>query len=240
MFIFSRRIPWKFHKSPRSLSADPTYLKAHFSDLERALKIDKAEDWYRISRRQVSEIGLRGVVNSAGSLYNFLREFRPDIEWDESRFIGVVFFGERLLGSYLRKIFLKNEILESYQINPLSTSKLIQSNVRFYIPELKLAVDYQKDNYYGLENVTGTVEVKLKMDEDKLSWAKENNLTIIFIPFWWNRSIESLIETIAFYCETPSSESMLENIGQFDPKILQAIPNETILNLSSWRQRRSE
>ena len=82
--------------------------------------------------------------------------------------------------------------------------------------------------------------LKLKPDEEKLTHAKENKIKIIFIPFWWDRTLESLIATI---CENKEinfdfSEFIFLLGNNFDSNTLIPIPNEITLNLSKWRKRR--
>ena len=68
--------------------------------------------------------------------------------------------------------------------------------VSYYLPGIKLIFDYQKDNFYGLNNSSGNIKVEIKYHENKERVAKEKGLDIVLIPFWWNRTVESLIATI--------------------------------------------
>src|SRR5690348_15224240 len=52
-------IVWKFSRSPKGSGDNPDVVEAVLRDLEQKLFIDKPEDWYRVSRAQLTHLGVR-------------------------------------------------------------------------------------------------------------------------------------------------------------------------------------
>ncbi len=204
------------------------------AETENILKIKNPVDWYRISEDQLHKLKVKYLLTRQyGSIFETLKKYRPEFNWDETKFIGVSFSGNKMLGASLRKIFPNLEIIENY-ILPNSDS----IKVSFFIPNLNIAFDYQKDREYGLSSSSGICYLKLQVDGQKLSLAKINNISLIFIPFWWDRTLESLITTISLNISNFSVETILKDIGDYDSKKLVPIPDEAQVNLSRWKTRR--
>lgn len=44
------------------------------------------EDWYNVSRAAFNEMGLLTLMDKYGSVYNLVKEFIPNFEWDKEKF----------------------------------------------------------------------------------------------------------------------------------------------------------
>ena len=68
-----------------------------------------------------------------------------------------------------------------------------------FIPHLSLALEYQgEQHYFSLERF-GDVSVYQRRDHAKSKFASQFGITLISIPFWWDRASESLASTIEYY-----------------------------------------
>jgi hypothetical protein len=77
-------LPWKFKIKSSSMADDRAVRSKTLDYVEKELNIAKPEDWYRISKQQLDELGaLRILFNNRRSLYDNLMEFRPGWFWDE-------------------------------------------------------------------------------------------------------------------------------------------------------------
>ena len=78
--------PWRFKKAPKNLYKDPMVMERILSEIERAFQIDSPEHWYRVSHSQLSNIGFISFIRRHGSLYEVLKMYRPNVDWDPKRF----------------------------------------------------------------------------------------------------------------------------------------------------------
>jgi hypothetical protein len=62
------------------------------------------------------------------------------------------------------------------------------------LPRLSLAFEYKGEQHY-VTNFMGSSSIRQR-DQSKLKFASQLGITVISIPFWWNRSANSLAATI--------------------------------------------
>jgi allophanate hydrolase subunit 1 len=67
-----------------------------------------------------------------------------------------------------------------------------------FIPSLSLAIEYQGMQHYRA-SYRGDFQRQLKRDEEKQQQCKENGITLIIIPYWWDNKSNSLLATIQHY-----------------------------------------
>lgn len=92
-------LPWKFSRSPRGLSENKDTVRNAIDYIEKELSIknnkgiDKESDkernkemWYRISKSQLTQLGVDYIIQQNGGLFKLLKEHRPNEPWDESKF----------------------------------------------------------------------------------------------------------------------------------------------------------
>lgn len=229
-------LPWRFKKvriSPNSIKEDRETIKLALSFIEKECNVAKLQDWYEVSNMRLKSLGLFRYIFHLGGLYQVLTKYRgEEFAWEEERFIGVRHFGQRLLGTLLRKIFKDVEIVNDYELGQ-------SLRVSFYLPSLKLAFDYQEPSLYAHLKSTDKVNVELREDPKKLAEAETHGITLIFIPFWWDRTKSSLLATMA------QSDRVLKCLGPkvalgMDPTKSSPIPRTALVRLSNWKKRESE
>jgi hypothetical protein len=71
-------------------------------------------------------------------------------------------------------------------------------NLKIFIPSLSLAFEYQGETHYFSTHTYGSAHTRQKKDEIKKNFAKKLGITLIDIPFWWNKSANSLAATIHY------------------------------------------
>lgn len=79
-------LPWKFTKIPARLRTDPETTKLALAYLEKTLPIRTPDEWYRVSRSDLDNLGVASVITTAGGLAKALTTHRSEINWDASRF----------------------------------------------------------------------------------------------------------------------------------------------------------
>jgi len=74
--------PWRFRRVSKTLPDDPTVIHDAVKKVERILKIETAEEWYRVSMERLRGIP-EGKAFSRIGLFEALRHIYPNFEWDE-------------------------------------------------------------------------------------------------------------------------------------------------------------
>jgi len=202
---------WKFAFIPGPTARDPTVIKEALQHVEKELKLSNPEDWYQVTELKLKELGVLSILLPLGGLPQALRQYIPDFTWEDERFAGARLSGLKSLGVCLKALFPKDEVVPNFNISPGFA-------VSYYIPTLKLAFDYQSYRSYELEGSIGHPEVVFKEPKGLRDEAKRCGITLIFIPFWWDRSTPTLSATILR--KVPNAEVE----GRFR---VSADPNET-------------
>jgi len=73
--------------------------------------------------------------------------------------------------------------------NPLKGPMLFD----IYVPALKLAFEYHGTQHYYSHNVFGDAGTQKKRDDEKRKASELLEITLIEVPFWWQRDKESII-----------------------------------------------
>jgi len=101
-----------------------------------------------------------------------------------------------LLYQQVQKIF-PNEIVKlnfAYSDFDRKVARYIEFDV--FIPSLSLAIEYNGEHHYFPVSVYSDLSKTVQRDKLKQSICQLNGITLIVIPYWWNRSIESLAYAI--------------------------------------------
>jgi hypothetical protein len=60
-------------------------------------------------------------------------------------------------------------------------------------------LEYQGEHHYFSNNQFGSLPTHQRRDQLKRNFASQFGITVISIPFWWDRSSNSLASTIEYY-----------------------------------------
>ena len=71
--------------------------------------------------------------------------------------------------------------------------------IQVFLPHLSLALEYQGETHYFSSHIFGKASTRQRADEIKQNFAKQMGITLIPIPFWWDKSSKSLASTIQLY-----------------------------------------
>lgn len=218
-------LPWKFKKLGNIAIRSPDALRKVMRFIESELKISKDEDWYLVSQSKLDQLGVLKTVSQLGGLHACLREYKSDVEWDAERLSASKNFGGRVLRSSVRTIWPFKDIDEDYELDPYH-------KVSVLLPHMGLALDYQSVDYYGLSGQVGNISVALREHPEKVALASSQGITIVFVPFWWDRKIPSLLATI-LHADEKYSDFIEDNAMLKKAKKAQRIPEQTIVKLAS-------
>jgi len=100
-----------------------------------------------------------------------------------------------LLYQGMRKTFPELDVQLNYGYRPPLSKRPIEFNI--FISELSLALEYNSEKHYMeipiLNNNLATIRERDKM---KQQICQNNGITLLVIPFWWNKTIESVAQVI--------------------------------------------
>ena len=99
-----------------------------------------------------------------------------------------------MLGLVVELIFF-TEVVEDYMHPDIifpSTKRSVQLDV--YIPARSLAFEYHGKQHYEEVGVFSPTRTYQQKDEEKRTLCASNNIRLIEVPYWWNRTQESLEE----------------------------------------------
>ena len=65
-----------------------------------------------------------------------------------------------------------------------------------FLPNEKLAFEYQGEHHYHDLYSMGSLWQQIQRDKEKKEICKQNGITLIEIPYWWDKQLSSLIATI--------------------------------------------
>ena len=142
--------------------------------------ITKKSDWYRIPELHTK-------------VYSRLKQFYHDERWEKNLFFSRKKLAQRVLFINTQKIYPTLLIIEDYFHPKLICDNNLQLDI--FIPALQLALEYQGEQHYDdLPAAFGgnTIDLSIERDELKENLARENSINIIYIPYWWDKSLSSL------------------------------------------------
>jgi hypothetical protein len=62
---------------------------------------------------------------------------------------------------------------------------------KIFIPSLSLAIEYQGEQHYIATQLHGSPEIAKKSDQRKAEISKQQGVTLVHIPFWWDKSVST-------------------------------------------------
>ena len=173
--------PWQFEILRNNLS--PT-----IKEWIKKYSINQKKDWHRIEVE----------YKTKNFTFDLLKQFFPSEKWKKSNFqTKGKKTTQRLLFSFTQMIYPSLLIFENYFHPKLFSNENSIMELDIFIPALQLALEYQGEQHYDdLPAGFSSVEALQSRDVEKEKLAKDLNIKIIYIPYWWDQSLTSLLSSI--------------------------------------------
>jgi len=185
---------WKFERRPGQALNDPDSLKGLLAFVEKELDLQKPSDWYRVTQEQLASIGVGGIMTSKDyKLVDLLSQRYPNQKWDAALFSnrGYKKASQRWLFTLVAKIFQGELVFENHSPEGLDAMEL-----DIYVPSARLGFEYQGQQHYEQLTAYGNSQDRMKLDEEKWLLSRKNGITLIAVPFWWQKNRGPLLAAI--------------------------------------------
>ncbi|EGG14005.1 hypothetical protein DFA_11766 [Cavenderia fasciculata] len=227
IFIDYKYLIWRFTNLPRGSFKDMTILKEFIEFTKDYYRMEKKEDWYRLSWTQIRDIGGFSLVKKNGGICKSLQLVYPDIEWEVGQFTTPgKKSSQRLLRIFLERLFPEDSVHEDYR--NLSQLRYQESTgagfqLDFFIPRLQLAFEYQGKQHFQDTSLFGDYKIYHDRDVEKRLECKKHGIHIIDVPYWWDNHLDSLVGTIQQYDASILPLQFSKQMYQPIPKTYQKI-----------------
>lgn len=120
------------------------------------------------------------------------------------------------------------EIIQNYRhSNMIHSVSGFAMELDVYCPSLKLAFEYQGGAHYHGFYKAASLKSQHRRDEEKRAACEKLNITLIPIPYWWDRTPATLAATIRHYRPDITLSSSI-------------VPSERIPDLPPERQKEQQ
>eukprot|EP01114_Cavostelium_apophysatum_P000308 TRINITY_DN10288_c0_g1_i1.p1 TRINITY_DN10288_c0_g1~~TRINITY_DN10288_c0_g1_i1.p1 ORF type:complete len:454 (-),score=83.12 TRINITY_DN10288_c0_g1_i1:73-1410(-) len=214
---------WLFvhNKVPEGFWEEENNVSEYVRWLEKEFEIKHYTDWFSVTSKKINEKGGATLLHKRGSLMNILPEMFPQYDWRQSwnRRELIVSKSQKALFQVVQEIFPKADIYHGYphpNLKYSSSNKTMEFDI--FIPLYQLAFEFQGEHHYGRELTLATSETshigsdigssmqfyegaasdgsQMLRDAEKKEACKASGVTLIEVPYWWDKKKESLVATI--------------------------------------------
>eukprot|EP01126_Amoeba_proteus_P052370 TRINITY_DN6318_c0_g1_i1.p1 TRINITY_DN6318_c0_g1~~TRINITY_DN6318_c0_g1_i1.p1 ORF type:complete len:531 (+),score=95.62 TRINITY_DN6318_c0_g1_i1:1653-3245(+) len=168
-------------------------IRRALDQVAKVFRIEKDEQWARISKAQVASV----VGGKPRNVYSLITTAYPEKEWAMEKFKRPTKSAQFWLFRKVQDLLPSNtETIEDYHHPRLK----IQLDI--WIPQFMLAIEYQGEPHYfdTYQPWASTLSLYRRSDPKKLEICKKNGILLVAIPFWWDKTIESLSSTLHLSC----------------------------------------
>jgi len=190
-------LPWKFTLNknlPKGIWDDDHYESDYLHNISKLIGISKLDDWYRVSREDLIKYHAITFLQKRGGLIKVLSKVYPNHLWYQEKFSSrEKKCSQWWLYKIIKKILPENiTVVEEYSHPHLTYSTGFAMVFDVYIPTLCLAFEYQGIHHYQNHYIFGSAVDYKKRDIEKKLKCQSLGITLIEVPYWWKRDMESI------------------------------------------------
>ena len=198
--------PKKYKSSiPSTYWEDENNRNEFINQVKTTYNLKTPMDWKRISRHQIRLLGGYWLFTSNN---NYLENTRVKFETQTSgeKYISYS-LKELLSGSdfkqfrpsqrwlflLVQQLYPEEEIVEDYFHSKISRQTGFHVQFDIFLIKRNIAIEYHGVHHYTDTPARFTsIEMNQKRDLEKEKLCKENGITLIIVPYWWDNKLESL------------------------------------------------
>jgi hypothetical protein len=164
--------------------------------LKEKFQVEEMEDWYRISMAQIRE--KYSSIFDRYSMETLLTDAFPSYNWDINKLRA--HYPERASQRWLKvtaqNLFPNSELFENFRYQKVCSNDEPKMEFDLFLPKEKLAFEYQGEHHYYDVYHVGNHWERTQRDKAKKELCEREGITLINIPYWWDKASESLAATI--------------------------------------------
>jgi len=166
-------------------------------EIGNILRIYKLDEWYRVSLKDLNNLGAERFLKNRGGLIKLLQGVYPNHNWQAEKFsCRQKKSSQWWLYKALREIFPPNTIIiEEFKLQ-LSLAPGNSMIFDVYIPSLNLIFEYQGYQHYYANCMFGNIKSQQEQDQKKRLACNYLDITYLEVPYWWQYDKESIIAII--------------------------------------------
>ena len=167
-------------------------------DVQRLFVIKQQSDWYSISNELFTNNFRATSIFAKGGLYFILSKVYPTLSWNKMEFRARgKKTKQRWLYRCLEKIFPKFLLLFDYNSENIFFNTGYSIEIDVFIPQLNMGFEYHGEQHYDEQlSSFSPIEVYAQRDVQKKQLCEENDIQLIIIPYWWDKSESTLSQFI--------------------------------------------
>jgi hypothetical protein len=157
--------------------------KSFLMQYAREHNMQSPSDWGEVTTADFRRSKGASLYNQYGGIKQILQTISPEYKQTNKP----VYKNERAMLKILKQIFPQFTIIDSYKhpdIRFVSTRRPGQLDA--FIGDLAIAFEYQGEQHYNL-HMWGTQRAEIN-DEEKRNVCRNLGITLIEVPFWWDKS----------------------------------------------------
>jgi len=186
----SRWLPWRFSSTrPQITCWDGKYDSDFLNDITKQLRISKLDNWYRISREDLSKCHAETFLKKRGGLVTFLSKSYPHHKWDREKFSNRQKKSSQwILYKIIKEVLPSDiEVIEDYTHPFLVFETGCVITFDIYISSLNVAIEYNGYQHYHDHVMFGDALSNKKRDNERRTACKSSGISLIEVPYWWQR-----------------------------------------------------
>eukprot|EP01114_Cavostelium_apophysatum_P000432 TRINITY_DN10397_c0_g1_i2.p1 TRINITY_DN10397_c0_g1~~TRINITY_DN10397_c0_g1_i2.p1 ORF type:complete len:506 (+),score=124.86 TRINITY_DN10397_c0_g1_i2:145-1662(+) len=193
--------PWNFEKVPSGFWEDDRNVRSFVEDMAVKLGLKSVEEWVEVPISEVHKLGGTYLIikYGKGGWLPVLSQIYPNVEWERlqlesRRKMKTSSKSQNILFKILVEMFPGDDVLIGYPFDDPESNKTYELDI--FIPSLKLAFEYQGVQHYVSSDRFGDHKTHQRRDAQKKDICDKNGIILIEIPYWWDKSLETLTATI--------------------------------------------
>uniref|UniRef100_A0A7S1KUL5 Uncharacterized protein n=1 Tax=Percolomonas cosmopolitus TaxID=63605 RepID=A0A7S1KUL5_9EUKA len=164
--------------------------------LEKNLKMRMVTEWVRIAKSDLEAEGA-GRLSVVDARIKFLKVVHPEVDWNKKMFAASTKSNQRWVHRAVEDIFPSLTIVEEKQMELVAHGGKSLFEADVFVEELQMAFEYQgEQHYHDIKAFFAPIEGQLRRDQLKSDAFAQHGITLIHVPYWWDKSVDSLKASI--------------------------------------------
>jgi hypothetical protein len=179
---------------------NPKNQRVLFDSIAKKMQLD---NWETVRISDIKALGGGAVLKYYnGSLHRALSNIYPELNVNKLRafrFLGGASKAQVQLLGEIQQLFAGHEVKMNYRDPEFTFFSNRSIELDIFIPSLSLAFEYQGTQHYHPHFLKGDPKEQQIRDQLKKQLCKDNGITLIQVPYWWDTRQSSLAATIHKY-----------------------------------------